>query len=171
MLPCWTVPTKRQPFRSTVLIKCFCAPLSFSAARAELMHVVRHDATTPDGCDEAFLADDPISVLDQMHDQIEHFGLGRDGRARSTQFAPVGVQNKAREVVAHRLLQRLRVQDNTARIEQEKPTLTVRGCIPEPALKQATVKQSIIRATRTASFTSSQHWDDPNVWRRQCYAS
>jgi hypothetical protein len=51
----------------------------------------RDDPSVPDGFHDLVLADDPAAVLDEESENVEDLRLYGDRRARSQQFAPVGV--------------------------------------------------------------------------------
>ncbi|MEY9743312.1 hypothetical protein ABIF65_002686 [Bradyrhizobium japonicum] len=66
-----------------------CAPGGIEASR---QRSIRDDATLPNGADEVVLADDALSVPDQVFKQIEHLGCDNNHVRCALQFAPVGIQ-------------------------------------------------------------------------------
>jgi hypothetical protein len=46
----------------------------------------------PDPIDQIVLADDPIAIFEQVHQQIEYLGLDGDSFAAKAQFPPIGIK-------------------------------------------------------------------------------
>ena len=61
----------------------------------------RDDAAAPDRGDQIVLADHPIAVLHEIHQQVEHLRLHGDGFAAAPQLAPTHVKDLIRKGKLH----------------------------------------------------------------------
>jgi hypothetical protein len=59
---------------------------------------IRHNPAAPDRSDEIVLADDSISVLHQVNQQVEDLRLDGNGLRPAVQLAPVGIKCMAGKV-------------------------------------------------------------------------
>lgn len=57
----------------------------------------RHDAATPDRCDEVVLADDAMSIFDEIDQDVEDLRLDWNHSAGRAQFAALAVERKITE--------------------------------------------------------------------------
>ena len=61
------------------------------------------DAAIPDSLDQVVLADDPLAVLDQKDQEVEHLGLDGYSFAGAGQFAEVDIKHMVGKVKLHEL--------------------------------------------------------------------
>ena len=88
-------PTKRKPRWVMVRISLWSSPLSPIAFPAALMRLVKvdseNDPTVPDGGDQIVLTDDPVTVPNQINQQVEHLRLDGNERRPPIQLATIGI--------------------------------------------------------------------------------
>ena len=53
---------------------------------------IGNDSATPNRCNQVVLADHPVTVLDQINQQVEYLRLDGNGLGATAQLAPVGVK-------------------------------------------------------------------------------
>ena len=61
---------------------------------------IGYDTPIPDGVDEVILADDALSVADQVIEQVEDLGRDGDDVRPAMQLAPVSVERERLEKIA-----------------------------------------------------------------------
>ena len=106
--PARTSPTNRKPRRSTVRINSCCSPVSPIARRAAgcdsvgVGAALQNHAAVPNGLQQLVLAHDPIAVLDQMRQNVEHLRFDMDCRFATARISPLAIELAVTKHVDHR---------------------------------------------------------------------
>src|SRR6185436_12661717 len=66
-----------------------CLACGVDAARQRR---IGNDAATPNGCNQVILTDHPVTILDQINQQVEHLRFYGYGLGATAQLTPVGVK-------------------------------------------------------------------------------
>jgi hypothetical protein len=89
----------RERFDQTLLLPRIADCVSGSV-EASRQRPIGHDASIPDRVDKIVLADDAISIADQVIKQSENLWRRRDQVSPATEFAPVDIENVILEEIA-----------------------------------------------------------------------